>query len=114
MQIEADEPEIIERVAALDVGKAEVVCCARVLRPRGQLRRRKHRRAVTQVEPGGRLARRRPDSPPPSWTAAVELTVPTGSLVSRRARLRSQGGLRGTPATLGPGACVAPRRSARS
>ena len=30
MQVETDEPEIIERVAALDVGKAEVVCCARV------------------------------------------------------------------------------------
>ena len=30
MRVETDEPEIIERVAALDVGKAEVVCCARV------------------------------------------------------------------------------------
>ena len=30
MQVETDEPEIIERVAALDVAKAEVVCCARV------------------------------------------------------------------------------------
>jgi transposase len=29
MRGETDEPEIIERVAALDVGKAEVVCCAR-------------------------------------------------------------------------------------
>jgi transposase len=28
MQVETDEPEVIERVAALDVGKAEVVCCA--------------------------------------------------------------------------------------
>jgi transposase len=36
MQVQADEPEIIERVAALDVGKAEVVCCARVPGPRGQ------------------------------------------------------------------------------
>ena len=25
MQVETDEPEVIERVAALDVGKAEVV-----------------------------------------------------------------------------------------
>jgi transposase len=33
MQVETDEPEIIERVAALDVGKAEVVCCARVPGP---------------------------------------------------------------------------------
>jgi transposase len=33
MQIETDEPEIIERVAALDVSKAEVVCCARVPGP---------------------------------------------------------------------------------
>jgi transposase len=30
MQVETDEAEIIERVAALDVGKAEVVCCVRV------------------------------------------------------------------------------------
>jgi hypothetical protein len=36
MQVETDEPEVIERVAALDVGKAEVVCCARVPGPRGQ------------------------------------------------------------------------------
>src|SRR5687768_4625880 len=36
MQIEIDEPRIIERVAALDVGKAEVVCCARVPGPGGQ------------------------------------------------------------------------------
>src|SRR3712207_9040730 len=36
MQVETGEPEIIERVAALDVGKAEVVCCARVPGPRGQ------------------------------------------------------------------------------
>jgi len=27
MQAGTDEPEIIQRVAALDVGKAEVVCC---------------------------------------------------------------------------------------
>jgi len=36
MQIDTDEREVIERVAALDVGKAEVVCCARVPGPRGQ------------------------------------------------------------------------------
>jgi transposase len=36
MQVDTDEPEIIERVAALDVGKAEVVCCVRVPDPRGQ------------------------------------------------------------------------------
>src|SRR3954463_3925953 len=36
MRVETDEPEIIERVAALDVGKAEVVCCARVPGPGGQ------------------------------------------------------------------------------
>jgi transposase len=33
MRIDTDEPEIIERVAALDVAKAEVVCCARVPGP---------------------------------------------------------------------------------
>ena len=36
IQVETDEAEIIERVAALDVGKAEVVCCARVPGPRGR------------------------------------------------------------------------------
>src|SRR4051794_41793247 len=36
MQVETDETEVIERVAALDVGKAEVVCCARVPGPGGQ------------------------------------------------------------------------------
>jgi hypothetical protein len=36
MHIDTDEREIIERVAALDTGKAEVVCCARVPGPRGQ------------------------------------------------------------------------------
>ena len=33
MRVETDEAAIIERVAALDVGKAEVVCCARVPGP---------------------------------------------------------------------------------
>src|SRR4051794_41508647 len=36
MQVETDEPEVIERVAALDIGKAEVVCCARVPGPAGR------------------------------------------------------------------------------
>ena len=36
MQVETDEHEIIERVAALDIGKAEVVCCARVPGPGGR------------------------------------------------------------------------------
>jgi transposase len=36
MQVDTDEGEIIERVAALDVGKAEVVCCLRVPGPGGQ------------------------------------------------------------------------------
>src|SRR4051794_41966157 len=30
MRVDTDEPEIVERVAALDVAKAQVVCCARV------------------------------------------------------------------------------------
>jgi hypothetical protein len=34
-----DEQEIIERVAALDIGKAELVCCVRVPDPRGGSRR---------------------------------------------------------------------------
>jgi transposase len=36
MQVESDEPEVIERVAALDVGKAEVVCCVRIPGPGGR------------------------------------------------------------------------------
>jgi transposase len=36
MRVEADEPEVIQRVAALDVSKAEVVCCARVPGPGGR------------------------------------------------------------------------------
>ena len=34
-----DEQEIIERVAALDIGKAELVCCVRVPDPKGGSRR---------------------------------------------------------------------------
>jgi transposase len=34
-----DEQEIIARVAALDIGKAELVCCVRVPDPKGGSRR---------------------------------------------------------------------------
>ena len=34
-----DEQEIIARVAALDIGKAELVCCVRVPGPKGGSRR---------------------------------------------------------------------------
>src|SRR4051812_49972313 len=47
MQVEIDEPEIVERVAALDVGKAEVVCCARIPGPGG--RRMQEARTVTTM-----------------------------------------------------------------
>jgi transposase len=47
MQTHSDEPEIIERVAALDVGKAEVVCCVRVPGPGG--RRMQEVRTVTTM-----------------------------------------------------------------
>jgi transposase len=47
MQVEIDEPEIVERVAALDVGKAEVVCCARIPGPGG--RRAQEVRTVTTM-----------------------------------------------------------------
>jgi transposase len=36
VRVETDEPEIVERIAALDVGKAEVVCCVRVPGPGAQ------------------------------------------------------------------------------
>src|SRR4051812_43546805 len=47
MQTHSDAPEIIERVAALDVGKAEVVCCVRVPGPGG--RRMQEVRTVTTM-----------------------------------------------------------------
>jgi hypothetical protein len=34
-----DQEEIIARVAALDIGKAELVCCVRVPAPRGRRKR---------------------------------------------------------------------------
>ncbi|WP_341358670.1 IS110 family transposase [Georgenia sp. M64] len=49
MEIAADEDEIIERVAALDIGKAEVVCCVRVPAP-GRRRRQEVRRYSTMTE----------------------------------------------------------------
>ena len=33
MQVDQDDQDIIQRIAALDVGKAEVVCCVRVPGP---------------------------------------------------------------------------------
>ena len=36
VEVAQDEQEIIARVAALDIGKAEVVCCARVPGPGGR------------------------------------------------------------------------------
>ena len=36
MRVDTEEPEIIQRVAALDVAKAEVVCCVRVPGPGGR------------------------------------------------------------------------------
>jgi transposase len=48
MQVETGEPEIVERVAALDVSKAEVVCCVRVPGPRGQ-RMQEVRRVTTMT-----------------------------------------------------------------
>ncbi|WP_418605279.1 hypothetical protein [Georgenia sp. SUBG003] len=41
MEVAADEEQIVERVAALDIGKGEVVCCARVPGP--------HRRRMQEV-----------------------------------------------------------------
>jgi transposase len=47
MRVETDESEIIERIAALDVGKAEVLCCARIPGPGG--RRMQEVRTVTTM-----------------------------------------------------------------
>ena len=35
----SDDEQIIERVAALDIGKAEIVCCVRLPAPAGKKRR---------------------------------------------------------------------------
>jgi transposase len=47
MQVDQDEQEIIQRVAALDVGKSEVVCCVRV--PGSSGRRMQEVRTVTTM-----------------------------------------------------------------
>jgi transposase len=49
VEIAADEEEIIERVAALDIGKAEVVCCVRIPGP-GRRRAQEVRRYSTMTE----------------------------------------------------------------
>ena len=49
MRVDTDEPEIIERVAALDVAKAEVVCCARV--PGSGRQRMQEVRTVSTMTP---------------------------------------------------------------
>ena len=49
VEIATEEEEIIERVAALDIGKAEVVCCVRVPGP-GRRRAQEVRRYPTMTE----------------------------------------------------------------
>ena len=39
LQETQDDAQVVERVAALDIGKAEVVCCVRVPSPTGSRRR---------------------------------------------------------------------------
>ena len=46
--MDRDEPEIVERVAALDIGKAEVVCCVRLPGP-GRARRQEVRTFTTMT-----------------------------------------------------------------
>jgi transposase len=48
MEVENDEQDIIQRVAALDIGKAELVCCARVPGP-GQRRMQEVRTFTTMT-----------------------------------------------------------------
>jgi len=57
MRVDTDEPEIIERIAALDVGKAEVVCSARVP---GPSRRTARGDRPSLAARGARLRRRLP------------------------------------------------------
>ena len=44
-----EEGQAVERVAALDIGKAELVCCVRVPHPSGSGRRVQQVRAFTTV-----------------------------------------------------------------
>jgi hypothetical protein len=85
MQVETDEAEIIERVAALDVGKAEVVCCVRVPGPGGQ--RMQEVRTVTTMTAallalGDWLARTSSTCPagprPTGWTRSGCARSPSG------------------------------------
>jgi transposase len=39
LEVTQDDEQIIERIAALDIGKAEVACCARVPDPAGSGKR---------------------------------------------------------------------------
>ena len=48
MEVERDEQDIIQRVAALDIGKAELVCCVRVPGP-GQRRMQEVRTFTTMT-----------------------------------------------------------------
>ena len=49
MDVDADDGQIIERIAALDIGKAEVVCCVRVPDPRHAGKRLQHVRTFATM-----------------------------------------------------------------
>ena len=51
MEVAQDDQQIIERVAALDIGKAEVVCCVRVPGPGRRARRMQEVRTYSHDDP---------------------------------------------------------------
>jgi len=50
-----DDEQIIERIAALDIGKAEVACCVRVPGPPGSGKRLQDVRGHEKVPTGGQV-----------------------------------------------------------
>jgi transposase len=49
MEEARDDGQVLERVAALDIGKAEVVCCVRLPHPSGSARRVQEVRTVSTM-----------------------------------------------------------------
>jgi hypothetical protein len=74
-----DDEQIIERVAALDIGKAEVVCCVRLPAPAGKKRRVQE--VTTHSTMVGSLSR--PSASTEVFTCSLRLDVAMADLRSR-------------------------------
>jgi hypothetical protein len=71
--LEANDEQIIEGIAALDIGKAELVCCARVPGEGGTSRRRQE--ATTYSTMTRSLADRLAELQVSRWPQAAKLRV---------------------------------------